>query len=165
LGGSRFEASPGQIVHETPPPISKITRAKWTGGMAQAVERLVCKCEALSSNPNTKRKIKYLKCNQCRPLRTQLRKAVFGRDIGLECRLPFWTQPFKTAQRCGKTRHWSTVRWRKEDGQRASVHQRRREELQTQHGCHWDGSDFLLLQKQSSGLWGIGHKEADFCAT
>jgi hypothetical protein len=39
----------GQIVHEIP--ISKITRAKWTGGVAQAVERLLCKCKALSSNP------------------------------------------------------------------------------------------------------------------
>jgi hypothetical protein len=45
-----------------PPPsasISKIARAKWTGGMAQAVECLLCKCEALSSNPTkTKYKIK-----------------------------------------------------------------------------------------------------------
>jgi hypothetical protein len=31
-------------------PNSKITRAKWTGGMPQAVECLLCKCEALSSN-------------------------------------------------------------------------------------------------------------------
>jgi hypothetical protein len=29
-------------------PISKITRAKWTGGVAQAAERLLCKCEALN---------------------------------------------------------------------------------------------------------------------
>jgi hypothetical protein len=41
-------------------PISKITRAKWTGGMVQAVEHLLCKCEALSSNynPSPKNKIK-----------------------------------------------------------------------------------------------------------
>jgi hypothetical protein len=34
-------------------PISKITRAKRTraGGVAQVVELLLCKCEALSSNP------------------------------------------------------------------------------------------------------------------
>jgi hypothetical protein len=32
-------------------PISKITRAKWTGGMAQEVENLLYKCKALSSNP------------------------------------------------------------------------------------------------------------------
>jgi hypothetical protein len=31
-------------------PISKLTRVKWTGSVAQAVEHLVCKCEALSSN-------------------------------------------------------------------------------------------------------------------
>jgi hypothetical protein len=40
-------------------PISKITRAKWTGGVAQAVEHLFCKCKALSSNPSlTKKSIK-----------------------------------------------------------------------------------------------------------
>jgi hypothetical protein len=35
-----------------PPHISKITRAKWTGGVAQVVELLLCKHEVLSSNPN-----------------------------------------------------------------------------------------------------------------
>jgi hypothetical protein len=44
---------PKQIVPETP--IFKITRAKWTEGMAQAVEQLLCKCEALS--PNTHQKV------------------------------------------------------------------------------------------------------------
>jgi hypothetical protein len=39
-----------QAVHETPP-ISKIIRAKWPGSVAQAVECLLCKYEALSSNP------------------------------------------------------------------------------------------------------------------
>jgi hypothetical protein len=40
-------------------PISKITRAKWTGSMAQAVQHLLCKCEALYSNPSpTKEKRK-----------------------------------------------------------------------------------------------------------
>jgi hypothetical protein len=29
------------------------TRAKWTGGVAQAVEHLLCKQEALSSNPSS----------------------------------------------------------------------------------------------------------------
>jgi hypothetical protein len=39
--------------------ISKITRAKWTGGVAQAVLYLLCKMEALSSNPSpTKKKQK-----------------------------------------------------------------------------------------------------------
>jgi hypothetical protein len=28
------------------------TRAKWTGGVAKVVEHLLCKCEALSSNPS-----------------------------------------------------------------------------------------------------------------
>jgi hypothetical protein len=32
--------------------ISKITRAKWAGGGAQALEHLLCKCEALSSKPS-----------------------------------------------------------------------------------------------------------------
>jgi hypothetical protein len=42
-------------------PISKINRAKWTGGVAQMVERLLCKCEALRSNsPPQKKKGKYL---------------------------------------------------------------------------------------------------------
>jgi hypothetical protein len=39
----------GQIVRETPP-ILKITRAKGTGGVVQAVACLLCKCKALSSN-------------------------------------------------------------------------------------------------------------------
>jgi hypothetical protein len=32
--------------------ISKISRAKWTRGMVHAVEYLLCKSEALSSNPS-----------------------------------------------------------------------------------------------------------------
>jgi hypothetical protein len=32
------------------PPISKIIRAKWIGGMVQAVEHLLCKGETLNSN-------------------------------------------------------------------------------------------------------------------
>jgi hypothetical protein len=46
----------GQIVCEMlhpPPPTPKITRAKWTGVVAQAVESLLCKQEALSSNCNS----------------------------------------------------------------------------------------------------------------
>jgi hypothetical protein len=41
-------------------PISKITRAKWTGGTAQVVENLLCKNEALSSTlmPSKKKKKK-----------------------------------------------------------------------------------------------------------
>jgi hypothetical protein len=38
-------------------PSPKITRAKWTGGVTQVVEHLLCKHEALSSNPSpTERK-------------------------------------------------------------------------------------------------------------
>jgi hypothetical protein len=59
-GGSRLEASPGREFEREP--ISKITRAKWTGGVAQVVERLLCKCEVLSSNSNlTKKKTKKRK--------------------------------------------------------------------------------------------------------
>jgi hypothetical protein len=47
---------PRQIVPETP--ISKTTKAKWTGVVAQAVEHLLCKCEALSSNPSPIKKKK-----------------------------------------------------------------------------------------------------------
>jgi hypothetical protein len=36
--------------------IFKISRAKWTGGVAQAVESQLCKCEALSSNPVSSKK-------------------------------------------------------------------------------------------------------------
>jgi hypothetical protein len=42
------QGQPEQIVPETS--ISKISRAKWTAGVAQAVECLLCKCKALSSN-------------------------------------------------------------------------------------------------------------------
>jgi hypothetical protein len=41
---------PRQITLETP--ISKITRAKWTGSMDQEVECLLCKGKALGSNPS-----------------------------------------------------------------------------------------------------------------
>jgi Zn ribbon nucleic-acid-binding protein len=55
-GGSQFEASPGKWFARS---ISKITRAKWTGGVIQAVECLLCKHEALTSNPNsTEKKIR-----------------------------------------------------------------------------------------------------------
>jgi hypothetical protein len=41
----------GQIVHKTP--ISKICKVKWQWNMAQTVEQLLCKYEALSLNPST----------------------------------------------------------------------------------------------------------------
>jgi hypothetical protein len=39
-------------------PISKKTTRKWTRGMAQAVEHLLCKCKVLSSNPSLTKNIK-----------------------------------------------------------------------------------------------------------
>jgi hypothetical protein len=41
----------GQIVHKTP--ISKVTRVKWTRGLAQAVEFLLCRSKTVSSNPSS----------------------------------------------------------------------------------------------------------------
>jgi hypothetical protein len=44
-----------ELVNETL--ISKIARPKWTGGVAQVVEHLLCKFKATSSNPiKTKKK-------------------------------------------------------------------------------------------------------------
>jgi hypothetical protein len=56
IGRIKVQDQPGQIVWETP--ISKITRAKCTGGVTHIVEWLPCKHEALSSNsrPTKKRK-------------------------------------------------------------------------------------------------------------
>jgi hypothetical protein len=48
IGKIVVQVQPRKIVHETP--ISKITRAKWTGGVAQVVEHLLCKHEAVSPN-------------------------------------------------------------------------------------------------------------------
>jgi hypothetical protein len=45
-----------EIVHKTH--ISKITRAKWTGGVVQEEECLLCKCTALSSKPQSHQKKK-----------------------------------------------------------------------------------------------------------
>jgi hypothetical protein len=41
IGRIMARGQPGQMPGETP--ISKITRAKWTEGVAQAVEHLLCK--------------------------------------------------------------------------------------------------------------------------
>jgi hypothetical protein len=43
LEGWRFEANPRQLVCETPAPISKINRPKWTEGVTQIVDHLLCK--------------------------------------------------------------------------------------------------------------------------
>jgi hypothetical protein len=45
-------------------PISKITRAKQAGVVAQAVDHLLCKCKDLSSNPRPTKKKKILSTNQ-----------------------------------------------------------------------------------------------------
>jgi hypothetical protein len=50
IGRIKVQGQPGQRVHETP--ISKITRAKCPGDVSQAVEHLLCKHTALSSNPS-----------------------------------------------------------------------------------------------------------------
>jgi hypothetical protein len=51
------QGQPRQIVHETL--ISKISRAKWTGGVAQVIRHLLFKCEAPSSNSNPTKKKKF----------------------------------------------------------------------------------------------------------
>jgi hypothetical protein len=53
-GKITVQGQPRQIVLETP--ISKITRAKWTGSVAQALECLLFKCAALRSNPDSTKK-------------------------------------------------------------------------------------------------------------
>jgi hypothetical protein len=40
--------------------VPKITRAKWTGSVVQAVEYFLCKCKALSSNPSPTKKKKAI---------------------------------------------------------------------------------------------------------
>jgi hypothetical protein len=45
---------PGEIVCETLS--SKITAAKWTGGITEVVEHLPYECKSLSSNPNPTQK-------------------------------------------------------------------------------------------------------------
>jgi hypothetical protein len=60
--GGRIEVrgQPGQMVRETP--ISKITRAKWTGEVAQAVQHLLCKCKALPPKKKIKSSETDLTC-------------------------------------------------------------------------------------------------------
>jgi hypothetical protein len=55
LRGSWFEAS---LVYSLQDLISKLTRGKWTGDVAQVVECLLCKLEALNSNPSLTKKKK-----------------------------------------------------------------------------------------------------------
>jgi hypothetical protein len=51
-----IQGQPRQTVIETP--ISKITSAKWIGGLAQAVQHPLCEHETLSSNLSHTRKKK-----------------------------------------------------------------------------------------------------------
>jgi hypothetical protein len=51
-----IQGQPKQIVLETPSP--KLICAKWTGGVAHAVECLLCKCQALSTNHSPTKKKK-----------------------------------------------------------------------------------------------------------
>jgi hypothetical protein len=54
-------------------PISKIARAKWAGGVAQAVECHLCKHEALSSTPSpAKKKIFSLSRNSIKIMLTDI---------------------------------------------------------------------------------------------
>jgi hypothetical protein len=39
------------LANSSQDPISKLIIAKWTGGVAQAIEHQLCKCEVLGSNP------------------------------------------------------------------------------------------------------------------
>jgi hypothetical protein len=52
-GWIMVQDQPGQIVHNTP-------SLKWTRSVAQIVECLLCKCEALSSNSSTTKKKVYI---------------------------------------------------------------------------------------------------------
>jgi hypothetical protein len=51
--------------------IAKITTAKWTGGIAQAVECLLCKSEVLSSNPGWGKGSRLLVCQHDFTITTQ----------------------------------------------------------------------------------------------
>jgi hypothetical protein len=47
-----------QMANSSRDPNSKITRAKWTGGVAQVVEHLLCKSKARNSKPSATKKKK-----------------------------------------------------------------------------------------------------------
>jgi hypothetical protein len=59
-------------------PILKITRVKCTGGIDQAVEHLLCKHEALSSNSSFNKEKIYGKANCLRIRNTTLKSNIFG---------------------------------------------------------------------------------------
>jgi hypothetical protein len=62
-----WEAEIGRMALQaksTQDPISKITRAKWTGGVAQVAEHLLCKHKALNSNYKSHQKKKKKKASR-----------------------------------------------------------------------------------------------------
>jgi hypothetical protein len=74
LGGWAQEdrgSRPAQAKSSQDPPISKITREKWTRGLAQVVEHLVCKCKAQSSNSCPNKTNKKLQQHECTALQFQ----------------------------------------------------------------------------------------------
>jgi hypothetical protein len=79
LGGSWFEASPGK---EFSRPHLQNTIAKWTGGVAQIVELLFCKCKALSSNSNLTKKIKKKKKQYIETQNKTKQKPVGREEVG-----------------------------------------------------------------------------------
>jgi Zn ribbon nucleic-acid-binding protein len=83
-GKSIVQSQPRQIAHETP--ISKITRVKWTEDVAKAVECLLCKHKALSSNPCLAKKKK------------KQQNVTLTTYVPWLARLPFWTLASSTVQ-------------------------------------------------------------------
>jgi hypothetical protein len=64
-----------QIIHEIPS--SKITGAKWTRGMAQAVQHLLYKYKALSSNSSSTKKKKKAQAMKQRETNKKWQKSNF----------------------------------------------------------------------------------------
>jgi hypothetical protein len=59
-----IQSQPGQIVFNTP--ISKITRANWSGAVAYVVECLLCKClKFLNSNPTPTKNQNKIQSGSC----------------------------------------------------------------------------------------------------
>jgi hypothetical protein len=55
IGRITVQGQPGQIVHETPFPKNNQSKIDWRTGSSDT-ECLLCKCEALSSNPRLTQK-------------------------------------------------------------------------------------------------------------
>jgi hypothetical protein len=67
----KVQGQPRKIVLKTPFP--KITTAKWTGGVVEVVEHLLCKYEAMSPNPQNPCPTK----NQTKPKKKKKNKGIF----------------------------------------------------------------------------------------